>query len=88
MGGGVVAVGTDELGGLEVGVPPPAVVGVGGLAVAGGPTGFGGGVSLPLTLPPESLVNNVPRQSPGCTGAWPRTAATLSAKVCRPLLVR
>ncbi|HEX2783248.1 MAG TPA: hypothetical protein VHN36_06655, partial [Ilumatobacteraceae bacterium] len=59
--------------GLVVGVAVPlTVVEVFGLTVVGvPPTFFGGGVSLPFTLPPASLVNDDGKQSPGCTGACP-----------------
>ena len=59
-------------GGLVVGVAVPPPVGC-VFTVVGvpPPTGFGGGVSLPFTLWPLSLVNVVGRQSPGCTGACP-----------------
>ncbi|MEA3184302.1 MAG: hypothetical protein QOJ74_779, partial [Ilumatobacteraceae bacterium] len=86
VGAGLAGGDVTVVGGLVVAVPPPTggdftVVGV-------PPTGFGGGVSLPLTLPPRSLVSLVGRQSPVDAGACPMTDATVEANVARPLLVR
>ena len=94
VGGGTVGgtVGATEIGGLVVAVPPPpTVVTVGDLTVVGvglPPTFFFDGVSLPLTLRPESLLNDVPRQSPCGSGAWPITPAIVEASTARPSLVR
>jgi hypothetical protein len=80
VGGGVVT-------GFVVGVPPPpplpVVVGV-GLTVVCVPTGRGGGVSVPFTLAPASLWNNVDRHFPGSVGALPITPATVEARTARP----
>jgi hypothetical protein len=63
--GGVWVGGGTVLGGFVVGAAPlPTVVGAWGLRVVGGVgrvTGRFGGISVPLTLSPESLVNEVLR---------------------------
>jgi hypothetical protein len=88
MPGGAVGIG--EAGGLvvEVGVVEVGVVAVGAFTVVGVPTGLGGGSSLPLTLAPESLLNEVLRHLPGSPGALPITPATVDASTSRPSLVR
>ena len=72
--------------GVAAPAPPPldfaAVVGVGLTTLR-----FGG-ASLPFTLPPESLLKDVPRHFPGCVGAGPMTPATAAANCARPSSVR
>jgi len=83
------AVGIGDVGAFVVVGPAATVVAVGALTVVVvAPTGRGGGSSLPLTLAPESLVNDVLRHLPGSVGAGPISSATLDASTSRPSLVR
>ena len=80
--------GRRRIGGRRAACPAGLVVVVWALTVVGGPTGRGGGSSLPLTLAPESLLNEVLRHFPGSPGALPITPATVDASTRRPSLVR